>query len=329
MSTREKRLLEPHKIPKTLWLAGEDTLLLPESLRSVYAELLKERNLTHLAGERAKEGPVGGIGQEETDLHFAQAFSGSAARVLLAVLDPKNQVGDASDTFIRCTTGTSVCITDAPCGSGAAAAVFLCAIAELRAEGVVPREPLVVKLIGAELSPSARQYAREFMERISPFLSKQAIFLTWEFQSWDVTCELSTTDLVKRCVLASASSENKLLMIANFSGFLESNGKRKDADRQLQELFRYASTEKSFAIWMEPDMQKVTNSTGLFAWLSTKIVGRWKTFAKLLRGFSRPAGARDSDQTATCHAKFRHPLDAERVANVRLAVVAISLERGA
>jgi len=324
---REQRLLEPKNIPPSLWSQDDEALVFPASRRSVYAGIIEELNLTSLVSFADHQGAIGGISKDETDQHFAQAFSGSVARVLLAVLDPKDEVGDASDAFLRCTTGTSVCITDAPCGSGAAAAAFLCAIAELRAEQVIPREPLNAKLIGAELSPAAREYAEMVMKRISAFLEEQAIFLTWEFRPWDVTCDLSTADLVRTCVLGSATAENKLLMIANFSGFLGLSGKRKDSEKQLRELFRYASADKSFAVWIEPNMNKVLDDGGLFPWLRQSVLGGWRRFAKFLGKWKRKSTGDGDDPVALSQAKFRHPLDQNHLANVRLAVIAIALER--
>ncbi|WP_447783956.1 hypothetical protein [Stenotrophomonas bentonitica] len=318
------RLLNPLHIPRSLWMPDENALVIPSSLRSVYTALLEERQLTKLAAERHVDGPVGGVSQQETDVHLAQSFSGSVARVMLAVLDPNSDVADASDAFIRCTSGSSICITDAPCGSGAAAAAFLCAMAELRAEGVFPREPLNVKIIGAEISEPAREYAALIMTRLSPMLAEQAIFVSHELQSWDVTCKLSTTDLVKKCVLDSHDAENKLLMIANFSGFLEGSSRRKASEKQFDELFRYASGKKSVAIWMEPDMNQVNP---LFAWLDQAAANGWSRFTKPLTEWLAFSKSNGGNALSTAHAKFKHPLDSERTLNVRLAVRALSLER--
>lgn len=323
----ENRLLQPENIPSSLWLADEETLIFPASLRAVYARILEEQGLGHLVDFGNGEGAVGGLSKEDTDRHFAQAFSGSVARVLLAVLDPKNEVADASDAFIRCTSGSSVCITDAPCGSGAAAAAYLCAIAELRAEKVIPREPLAVRVIGGELSPTARKYAEDVMDKIKPFLEEQAIFVSFQFHGWDVKCQDSTADLVTECILGSVDTENKMLMIANFSSFLQSSGNRKSSERQLGELFRYASVRKSFAVWMEPPMNKVLESNGLFTWLSGNIVGVWKSFAKALQRWKSASGAGKGQFVARSEAKFRHPLDSAHTPHVRLAVVAMALER--
>jgi hypothetical protein len=116
-----------------MWDPTSNTLILPKLLSNVYVKMIEDRGLRELGTSRNHDdGPVGGIDQESTDIHFAKAFDGSAARALLAVLDPKCEVGTTSDDFIRVTAGSSLVVTDAPCGAGAASFAFLTAIAELR-----------------------------------------------------------------------------------------------------------------------------------------------------------------------------------------------------
>jgi hypothetical protein len=158
----EKRLLEPSDIPDTLWDGAAETLILPAALASAYITLIDRYGLRALSESRDSDNPpVGGISQEHTDLHFAQAFDGSAARAQLALLDPKDHLTGASNAYLTSIAGNRVSLTDAPCGAGPAALSFLCNIAELRAKDVLPREPLDVHLIGAEISDPARKYARE------------------------------------------------------------------------------------------------------------------------------------------------------------------------
>lgn len=92
----------------------------------------------------------------------------------------------ASNAFIQTLSGNRVCIADAPCGAGAAALAFLSVIAELRACEVLPRQPLDIRLIGAELSEPAGAYASELFEEVRIFLESQAIFVEAEFIRWDI-----------------------------------------------------------------------------------------------------------------------------------------------
>lgn len=314
------RLLAPSLIPASLWDTATETLTLPACLAAAYIQVVDKNSLRQLAGQRGSgEGPVGGLSKELSDMHFAQAFDGSAARTLLAVLDPKREVGAASDTFIRCTAGNSISLTDVPCGAGAAGLTFLATLAHLRAESVLPREPLEVNFTAGELSSHAREYAEDLLNRMRPSLEAQAIFVTSDFQSWDVTCAISTASLVRRCVVASHSVSSRLLVVANFNGFLERERKRADAEPQLNELFRYASESESFAIWIEPIMNSATAPGGFFPWLRNKIEAGWRKFARLL------GSVPSSGVVYTSEARFRLPLQPTDTARVGLAVMSLEL----
>lgn len=316
------RLLDPNAIPLTLWERDADSLRLPPCLIDAYVAAVEKNNLRELGVKRDDgAGPVGGLSKEQTDLHFAQAFDGSAARVLLAVLDPKDEIGETSNTFLRCTAGNSISLTDAPCGAGAAGLVLLSAVAHLREKGILPREPLHVKLIGAELSIHAREYAQVLLSDMTPALEAQAIFVDADFQEWDVTCDISNTNLVTSCIHASRDVSARLLIVANFNGFLERERKRGLADPQLTELFRYASGPGSFAIWIEPMMNVVLAQGGFFPWLRGKVEAAWRRFARL-------SGA-SATVAHTSAARFYLPLEPGKTAAVRLAVLPLELERGA
>lgn len=320
----QTRLLDPRDIPLSLWNESTKTLLLPACLSEAYVQIIDRKGLRNLASARTPgDGPVGGLTKEKCDEHFAQAFDGSAARALLAILDPKSEIGSTSDTFIRCTAGNVISLTDAPCGAGAAGLAFLSAVAELRAANVLPRVPLHVRLIGAELSSHARDYAKELLDCLLPSLEAQAIFVESDFRSWDVTCQLSNTDLVTQCVAASNGAAARLLVVANFNGFLELERKRSEAEPQLAELFRYASTEESFAVWIEPRMNRAIAKGGFFDWLKARLESGWRKFARVR---SHPGGA---EPTHTTEARFHLPLAPEQTARVGLAVMPITLERAA
>ena len=98
----KSRLLTPSNIPSSLWNPTSDVLKLPALITDTYINLVDTKGLRKLGITRdPKSGPVGGISKESTEQHFAQAFDGSAARALLAVLDPKLDAGSTSNTFIR------------------------------------------------------------------------------------------------------------------------------------------------------------------------------------------------------------------------------------
>ncbi len=320
--TSVERLLDPKALPRTLWNAESKALLLPAELSRAYETLIDRRGLRELAESRdPNDPPVGGLDQERSDRHFAQAFDGSVARTQLALLDPNNDVPLVSNSFISCLAGNRVSLTDAPCGAGAAAFAFLANVAELRARSILPREPLDVILIGAELSEPARNYAEEMFGELRPTLEAQAIFVDAEFRKWDVTDSLSNTDLIRQVTLKSGVCCKRLLVVANFNAFLEKEKKRREAEPQLGELFRHASGENSVGIWIEPDMNRATGSGGLFSWLRKLLIGPWRLFAR------ENADGRDPKPISTSSARFHLPLNPSMTARVGLAVMQVDLAR--
>ena len=195
----------------------------------------------------------------------------------------------------------------------------LSTIAELRANDILPRYPLEIHIIGAEISKYARDYALELLNEILSSLQQQAIFITFEFVNWDVTRKMSNTDLIRRMIHASPGKTKKLLVVANFNGFLEKERKRKDAEAQIEELFRHAAGENSIAIWIEPDMNLATGSGGLFSWLEKQIKKAWYLFARLNGSSQSPIFSSAS--------RFYLPTNQKEIANVRLSVMRLDLER--
>lgn len=322
MKRKNQRLLVPELLPASLWGSATKTLSLPPVLVNAYRSLIDRHGLKELANSRdPKDPPVGGLTQELTNKHFAQAFDGSVARAQLAVMDPKRDVEQASNAIIQALSGNHVSITDAPCGAGAAAFAFLATIAELRSRNVLPRLPLDIHLIGAELSDPARKYAEEIFNEIQPCLKTQAIFVEAEFLSWDVTDNLKNTDLIRKMTLSSAKNPKRLLIVANFIGFLEKEGKRKEAEPQIGELFRHASGENSLAIWIEPRMNKAIAEGGLFSWLRKLLKGQWKLFAR------EDPTVSELRPIHTSEADFRQPINPDSFAIARLALMRLDLVR--
>lgn len=312
------RLLKPSELPPVLWDAENGILVLPQTLVEAYTSVIDRASLWNLASSRNREDPpVGGLTQQLTDKHFAQAFDGSAARAMLALLDPHSHLAHVSNTFVEALAGNVLCVIDAPCGAGATTYSFLTAIADLRAEGILPRMPLDVKLIGADLSDPARAYAAELFCLLRDRFEEQAIFVSEEFHSWDATKKMSTTDLIRR-IIACSANDRRLVLVANFSGFLERAGKRADAEPQLEEIFRYTSGPGCATLWIEPQTNRATANGGTFSWLIEKATSKWSRFMTVIGLSDRPC--------FISSARFREPLDLDQTPSVRLAVVPIRLE---
>jgi hypothetical protein len=317
----DRPIVSPLQLPSSLWEAKKKILLLPPALAEAYRTVVEgsEILLKYAAARDPNNPPVGGISQEQSDKHFAQAFDGSATRVQLAVLDPEGRVPKASRAFYQMLSGNSVTITDAPCGSGAASLAFLAIIAELRAESILPRLPLDVALIGAELSAPARRYAKQMLSALVPSLEQQSIFVQAEFTEWDVTNSVSSARLISRIISLRSTHPKLLLVVANFNAFLERPGNRKKAEPQLEELFRHSSTKRSVAVWIEPQTNKAIARGGLMSWVIEKAKGLWKKWTTV----SADSGG---DGFGKAQARFRSPLEASQTHAVRLAVIRLNLD---
>ena len=313
-----ERLLRPSEIPTNLWSASKNILYLPDSLATAYIAAIDQLGLRELGSQRDDDPPIGGLTEEDTRKHFAQAFDGSCARTLLAILDPKGEAGASSDAFLALTAGGHLCLTDVPCGAGAASISMLCALADLRKEGVLPRTPLRVEMIAGEISEHARGIASSLLQAVNDSLREQAIFVSSDFVRWDVTCAISNAELTRKAIRIGNENTRRLVVVANFSGFLVNSGKMKIAEPQIEELFRFQSGANTLGIWIEPQTNKATRQGGVFSWLSSKLKSTWGRFFKTV---GHPLGSPgEQPEHYTSDAKFQMPLVAPRTAYVRLAV---------
>jgi hypothetical protein len=95
---------------------------------------------------------------------------------------------------------------------------------------------------------------------------------------WDVTDKLSTTRLIQAMTATCRLQVRRLVVVANFSSLLQREKKWKEAEPQLEELFRHASGPGSAAIWIEPRSKLATGQSGLLHRLFTHIKGKWNSF---------------------------------------------------
>ncbi|MDD2599333.1 MAG: hypothetical protein PHO37_08925 [Kiritimatiellae bacterium] len=257
-----ERYLQPKDMPDNLWLSSSGTLVLPDALVNVYEKMLKKKGLYEVAKEKdsEEEGVVGGITEDDTKTHFATRFSGSAARTQLSMLDPKNELGNASNLFIKAFSGGTVGLLDIPSGAGAAAITILLTIASLREKGLLPRQRLVVKLVSGDVSEHARLYASEMLGGIIAHLEAQSIYVEEKSIEWDVCGAESTSAVLYEWMQHATNCHEYFVVMANFSGFLQSSGKLKKATPQLDEVIRWAAQRRSTVIWLEPQTNTVTKN---------------------------------------------------------------------
>lgn len=306
------RLIPKDLIPTTLWDDKSSTLHLPPQLVSGWKFLLEKYGLLDKAKTQAPEGFEGGMNKEDTDNHFAWRFGGSSSRVMLSMLDPKQSLHRISDAFTQFFSGNKVFLADLPCGSGAASISILSVYCELRKQGLVPREPLDVTIIGGEISKFAQIYANEGLTCLIKDLEEQAINIEFEITDWDVCDPFLNAQLINRLTLRSQGCAAKVLVLANFSGFLQRNNKWDMAKKQIDELFRFNLGDSSVALWIEPNKNNVTNSGGFIFRLIEWFKGKFASIH-----------SSDTDYQETS-AEVKHPLN-EEIFRTNLVVVRFDL----
>lgn len=299
--------------------AADSTLFFSALLGGAYRGVLEATgNLAH-AMTATHDGETGGASAAEAAQHFVTAFTGSCARLKLALLDPKDQLAEASNLFFRSFAGGRVALLDAPCGSGAASAALLATLAELRRLEVLPAQPLDVFLVGGDISPDALNYAERLLQGMQADLRAQGIFVHSVFRSWDLMDELSTTALLHAWMVHAPNCRDHFMLTANFSGFLQDAGRLKAANQRLEEMFRWAAVRRSTIAWIEPQTNAAMKSMWprLFQGLLAKVAAFF--------GSSAPA---PSTQPLCTEARFEHPFHVGSRHHVRLSLVRMTRNAG-
>ena len=272
----------------------------PDTLAKGYQQVLTARNWLPAAMAQRVGGGTGGGSADATRQHFVENFSGSCARVQLAALDPHEMLGQASDRIVSAFAGGRVGLLDIPCGAGAAAFSLLSVIALLRSENRLPRQPLEVFLLGGDYSETARLLAGEMGAALRPFLEEQGITLHPRFSAWDACDAQSTTELLHGWMEHARDCRHYFVVAANCSGFLQTDGKFKEAQPNLEQVFRWARARRSDVAWIEPQ----TNVAGenlfprLLKWVEQK-----------LRGLFVVLGGEDQRSGEFAEAMFIHPFN--------------------
>lgn len=311
------RLVQPSDIPATLWCKKNSRLHLPPILVSSWRSLIENKGLLDQAKMPVPEKLAGGASEKDTNDHLAWKFTGSSARVSMLMLDPHSNLEGVSDAFIQTFSGNRVFVADIPCGSGAAILTVLTTLAELRKQNLIPRNQLTVVILGGELSTFARDNATSMLQESLEDLEGQAITVEFKLTAWNVLNKLSSSDLVKEMTLASQGAAAKMVLLANFSDFLQKGGKLKQALPQIEEVFRHSrDTVFSTAIWLEPDTNTVIqNDGGMFS----RVIKWFKeTFTSFNFG--------PNECYATSKSSVQHPLK-EHAFNTQLAVIRFDLPK--
>ncbi|HVS70533.1 MAG TPA: hypothetical protein VHQ47_04680 [Phycisphaerae bacterium] len=254
-----EQLLSASQIPATLWarrtrptLNEQHLLILPPLLREAYESLIDDLGLRNDAEDASPtdDGPQGGISESATRRHFGHNFSGSCARIQLVMLDPLDEFKTTRDLFVQLFAGGHLLLLDIPCGAGAASATLLALAAELRANGIVPRIPLRVDIVGGDISPPARKIKRELMRKLKPRLKSVGITATSKIVDWDIQDADKTSELVSIWITKYRPRADAAILALNFSGFL--SNKIKECKDRIREILRYGRSKNANVVWIEP-----------------------------------------------------------------------------
>ncbi len=313
------RLLPVSALPPELWKDG-NLLHLPPELVNGYRVVLEATGLLDAALAEKAQGDIGGETAKDTAEHFVRNFSGSCGRVQLAVLDPKDSLGEASNHFIRTFSGGKVALLDIPCGSGAGSATVLSAIAYLRRQSVLPRTPLDVWLVAGDKSETALENAKRVMDVLAPQLERQAIFIHPKFVIWDMLSAASTATLIHAWTKDHAPPDCRefFALTANCSGFLQHEGNFKKAEAQLEQILAWSGQLKSTFMWVEPSTDAATLR------MLPNVVGRLWNKVKAFFGHDNIAA---QPPTLRCEAELAHPVKPDFTHRVNLTL--LRLERNA
>lgn len=284
------RLLEPVNIPVSLSGSKAETLILPESLTTIYRQLLKKRHLDLAALGHAGENPVLGhkSASRTIDQALACQFQAAAGRAQLCLLDPENCLGPTSNQLLQAFTQGQVAVLDLPCGCGAASWGLLTTFSELRATGLLPRLPLEIFITGGDNSPEGRVLASQFLDLLSTRLADQAIRVQGSFLRWDLLDAQSTTTLLDRWLKTTAHCRSRVLVLSGLSEVLSTAAQCQQAKPQLQEILRWAHRQHTQVLWMEPDTR--TSNPTFFSELGSLWSKQWVGRPTWLRHDLDPLG---------------------------------------
>ena len=229
---------------------------MPEELARLYEEHLRSLGKYDEArnDSPADREIVGGPSDTETVRHFTHRFAASMVRIEYLVLDPASQFKDIpSDLLVTLSDGRAA-ILDAPCGAGAGIISLLGTVAELRDAHCAPTLPLTLHVTAGDCSAKALQLYGQLLERLRPWLNRQAITITWNTEHWDATQPNSTAELVDIWFRNTARAEEHLVLIAAFSGA----GDRlfQDCSRSFQHIAERLHDKRGKILWVEPQWGK-------------------------------------------------------------------------
>lgn len=244
------------KMKTKLLFNTDGDLVLPKVLSEIYLDQLTRMGKLKFASEYRRDentdGPIGGEGVEDTEIHFAQRFSNSCARLQYLIIDPELDFGIVPECVLRSFATGKIGLLDAPCGTGAGSLSLLHTLCSLREESLLPSLPLDVNIIAADYSESALAIYRDMMSSSLEEFSRYNITVSIESTLWDAKDIGSTCQLMSD--FRSNDCDEFFIMVSAFSGIGDEGFTEIDAS--LRHMQSVLSNDKFTLIHVEPNTKK-------------------------------------------------------------------------
>lgn len=101
-----------------------------------------------------------------------------------------NKERDLKEIYDSITTSFSsheIFVLDLAAGTGAGVTSLLTSLCYLRENNVLPRQPLTVNILAADLSAKALDIYRDILEEIEPICNGSAILINFDSRVWDAS----------------------------------------------------------------------------------------------------------------------------------------------
>lgn len=239
-------------LPESVW--HNSVLRLPPRIVGDYQTELENIGRIEDAREQSPRNLIGGADEEAARDHFVWRFGASCVRTEYLILDPYRAFVPVSNDLLSCLAEGRVAILDIPCGAAPGILGFLGLIAELRAHGCLPRQPLEVAITGGDISEPARNIYHAMLTRAQPWLADEGIRIRWQTGHWDAGDESTTAKIVDRWFDGSGGCEEYVVLVAAFSG--EAANQFDVFERSFNHIAARLYDRNGTILWVEPRWNK-------------------------------------------------------------------------
>lgn len=252
-------------------LAHDGTLHLAKALCDVYRDELQARGQLELAVKGSDEKRIhGGATADETLKHFTFRFPTSAARIVSVLVDPLQTFASLPANVFQSFSSHKIAVLDAACGTGASLLALLTTLAVARSSKRLPRLPLTVGVVGADISPTALEIYSGLAVRLGPLLASEGIFLELSTELWDATQADQTSGLCDKWLDRHHDANEYFVLVGNLSGVGDELAN--SFKRSFHHITERIANIRSTILWVEPIitlrvLEAIASVFNLSAWL--------------------------------------------------------------